>query len=55
MIHYRAAIFSRFGEEQGSGVQVSGSAQGPQGAFSSSSTSADDTGKVRYAVKSGKY
>ncbi|KAJ8954071.1 hypothetical protein NQ318_004376 [Aromia moschata] len=47
-------LFSRFGEAEGSGVQASGAAQGPQGAFSSTSTSSKD-GKVKYSVQSGKY
>ncbi|VEN35673.1 unnamed protein product [Callosobruchus maculatus] len=48
-------LFSRFGETEGQGVHVSGSAQGPHAAFSSSSTSVDGDGKVKYSVKSGKY
>lgn len=52
---FRAQIFSRFGEEEGQGVLATGSAQGPKGAFSSTSVTADDSGKVKYSVKSGKF
>lgn len=48
-------LFSRFGEAQGTGVHVSGQAQGPNAAFSSSSSSVDDQGKIKYSVQSGKY
>ncbi|XP_008200073.1 keratin, type I cytoskeletal 10 isoform X3 [Tribolium castaneum] len=48
-------LFSRFGEDTGNGVKVSSSAQGPRGAFSSSSSSIDSDGKIKYSVKSGKY
>ncbi|CAH1155287.1 unnamed protein product [Phaedon cochleariae] len=48
-------LFSRIGEDQGTGVDVSGSAQGPRGAFSSSSSAIDSTGKIKYSVQSGKY
>ncbi|CAH1968207.1 unnamed protein product [Acanthoscelides obtectus] len=48
-------LFSRFGETEGRGAQVSASAEGPHAAFSSSSTSVDGNGKVKYSVKSGKY
>ncbi|CAH1105766.1 unnamed protein product [Psylliodes chrysocephalus] len=53
---YRGPIlFSRSGVGKGTGVKVSGAAQGPRGAFSSSSSSVDDQGNVKYDVKSGKY
>ncbi|CAG9770946.1 unnamed protein product [Ceutorhynchus assimilis] len=48
-------LFSRFGEAEGTGVQVSGAAQGNKGAFSSSSSSIDGNGKIKYSVQSGKY
>ncbi|XP_060535674.1 uncharacterized protein LOC132707752 isoform X1 [Cylas formicarius] len=48
-------LFSRFGESEGTGVHVSGQAQGQRGAFSSSSSSIDDKGKIKYSVQSGKY
>ncbi|XP_065160398.1 loricrin-like isoform X1 [Atheta coriaria] len=48
-------VFSRFGEEAGNNIHVSGSASGPHGAYSSSSATADGSGKVRYSVQSGKY
>ncbi|XP_044270528.1 keratin, type II cytoskeletal 2 epidermal-like isoform X2 [Tribolium madens] len=48
-------LYSRFGEDTGNGVKVSSSAQGPRGAFSSSSSSIDSDGKIKYSVKSGKY
>lgn len=51
----RPAIFSRAGEGQGNAVLASGQAAGPNGAFSSSSVTADSSGKVTYSTKSGKY
>jgi hypothetical protein len=48
-------LFSRFGEDTGTGVKVSGSAKGQKGAFSSSSSSINGDGKITYSVKSGKY
>ncbi|KAJ3661433.1 hypothetical protein Zmor_005828 [Zophobas morio] len=53
--HNIPTLFSRFGEDTGTGVKVSGAAQGPRGAFSSSSSSIDGDGKIKYSVKSGKY
>lgn len=55
IFYYRPVLFSRFGEAQGTGVHVSGQAQGPNAAFSSSSSSVDDQGKIKYSVQSGKY
>ncbi|XP_076271981.1 uncharacterized protein LOC143203631 isoform X2 [Rhynchophorus ferrugineus] len=48
-------LFSRFGEAEGSGIHVSGQAAGPNAAFSSSSSSVDSDGKIKYSVQSGKY
>nr|XP_023015156.1 fibroin heavy chain-like [Leptinotarsa decemlineata] len=48
-------LFSRFGEDKGTGVEVSGAAQGPQGAFSASSSSIDSEGNIKYSVQSGKH
>lgn len=52
---FSPALFSRSGEGVGKSVQVTGHAQGPNGAFSSSSSSVDSDGKVKYSVQSGKY
>ncbi|KAL1516658.1 hypothetical protein ABEB36_000541 [Hypothenemus hampei] len=48
-------LFSRFGETEGTGIHVSGQAQGPNAAFASSSSSIDGQGKIKYSVQSGKY
>lgn len=55
MYVYRPILFSRFGEAEGSGVKVTGSAAGPRAAYSSSSSSIDSNGKIKYSVQSGKY
>lgn len=49
------ALLSRFGEGVGGDVGASSSAIGQRGAFSSSSTSVDSDGNVKYSVKAGKY
>ncbi|XP_017786026.1 PREDICTED: keratin, type I cytoskeletal 10-like [Nicrophorus vespilloides] len=47
-------LFSRFGEAEGTGVKVGASAAGPKAAFSSSSSSIDSDGKIKYSIQSGK-
>ena len=48
-------VVSRFGEAEGTGIGVSGRAAGPSGAFTSSSSSIDANGKIKYSVRSGQY
>ncbi|CAG9864457.1 unnamed protein product [Phyllotreta striolata] len=48
-------LFSRSGTDKGSGVRVSSASQGSRGAFSSSSSSIDGQGNIKYNVQSGKY
>ncbi|CAG9831614.1 unnamed protein product [Diabrotica balteata] len=49
------SLFSRSGVEKGSGIKVSSAAQGPNAAFSYSSSASDGQGNVKYNVKSGQY
>lgn len=52
---FRPALLSRFGEGVGGNVAASARATGERGSFSSSATSVDSDGNVKYSVKAGKY